>query len=66
MTSWRTTILGIIAGLTILLSQAKAILDDDPNTQPNVEEIIAALGIMGLGVVARDGNKSSQDHGLRK
>ena len=66
MKSWKTTVMGVIAGLMILLGQLKSVIDDDPETQPNVEQVLLALGMMGLGVAARDGDKSSQDHGIRK
>ena len=64
--SWKTSLLGILASLALLILQAIAILDGDPETQPDVEIILAALGIGGAGVVARDNDVSSQDVGIRK
>lgn len=63
--SWKTTVLGIIAGLPIILGEIKAVLDDDPDTNFRIENITAALAIMGIGAAARDGDKSSQDHKVR-
>ena len=63
--SWKTTVLGIIAGAMLLLPQVKAVLDDDSSTNASPEAVMAALAAMGLGVAARDGNKSSQDHEIR-
>lgn len=64
--SWKTTLLAVIAALPILLHEVKAVLDDDPETNFRIENIVAALGIMGVGAAARDGNKSSQDMGIRR
>ncbi len=64
--SWQTTTLGIITGLMIILPQLQAVLDSDAATNPSWEMILAGLGAMGVGVVARDNNKSSQDVGVRQ
>lgn len=64
--SWKTTTLGIVTGLMILLPQLQAVLDTDPATNPSWEMILAGLGAMGIGVAARDNGKSSQDVGVRK
>lgn len=64
--SWKTSVLGIIGGLMLLLPQIGAVLDDDPETNPDWQEITAGLALMGIGVSARDGDKSSQDVGVRR
>lgn len=65
MKSWRTTILGILAALSLLGPQLTAILDDDPTTNPDWSVIFAALGIGGAGVVSRDNGVSSEDAGVK-
>jgi len=60
MASWRTTLLGIIAGLMLLLPQIGAVIDDNPETNPEYTQIMAALAAMGLGVQARDNGVSSE------
>jgi len=60
-TSWKTTTLGIIGALTLLLGEVRAAFDSDETTQPSVENIIAALSIFGLGATARDNNVTSED-----
>lgn len=60
-TSWKTTTLGIIGALTMLLAEGRAAFDDDPNTQPSVENIVTALSILGIGLFARDNNRTSED-----
>ena len=63
--SWRTTALGVIAALIVLLTQAQAMLDDDPATGINWTAISAALTAVGLGF-ARDNNVTSEDAGAKK
>ena len=53
-TSWRTSVGGILAGLSILLGQASTLLDNDPATNPSITEIVAAVGMLGVGLSARD------------
>lgn len=65
MASWRTTVLGIIAGLMLLLPQIGAVVDDDPQTNPQWEQIIAALSAMGIGVSARDNKVASERAGAK-
>jgi hypothetical protein len=48
--SWRTTSLGVIAILTAVLGFAKAVLDSDPTTEPDVAALAAAL-VAGFGLL---------------
>ena len=48
--SWRTTALGIVAVLTAVLGFAKAMLDGDPATDPDVAALAAAL-VAGFGLL---------------
>lgn len=50
----RTTILSFIAGLTMLLGQVTAFLDNDPETVVQYSQIVAGLGLLGFGVVSKD------------
>jgi hypothetical protein len=59
--SWKTTTLGVIGALTLLLGEARAIFDSDENTQPSIEKIMLALSVFGVGAVARDNDVSSED-----
>ena len=59
--SWKTTILGIIAGLLLILPQIQAVLDADPATVASWEAIATGLGILGIGAFAKDGDKSTED-----
>jgi len=62
--SYRTTLLGIIAALLLLLPQIQAALDDDEATVPDWDQVKIALAMLGIGVVAKDGHKKSEDVGL--
>lgn len=61
----KTTTLGICAGLMILVPQVKALVDDDPNTNVSYEQVVAGLGLMGVGIAAKDGDKTSEDVGTK-
>ena len=55
--NWRTTIVGFVTGLAIILSQVVAVLDSDPQTVFSLELLLAGLAAIGIGVVAKDGDK---------
>jgi hypothetical protein len=58
--SWKTTVLGFIAGLLVVLPQIVNALDGDPNTIFSWDTFLTGLGLMGLGYFAKDGNKTSE------
>ena len=59
-TSWKTTAAGIVAALSILLHQANAYLDTDPKTVFDLTQVIAAFGMLWMGISARDNNVTSE------
>ena len=59
--SWKTTILGIISGLLIILPQVQNLLDGDPETVFSETILMTGLALMGLGISAKDGDKSTED-----
>lgn len=61
--SWKTTLLGIIAGLGLLLPQLGAVLDDDPETNLDPTQIAAGFGLMIGGKLVREEKVSSKDAG---
>jgi len=65
MSSWKTTVLGVIGGLILILTQASNLLDNDPATLFELSQFIAGLGMLGVGWFARDNNKSSEDVGAK-
>jgi hypothetical protein len=56
MKSWKTTVLGILGILTLLVSAAKALLDSDPATNLDLSIFIPALFAAVTGLFAKDSN----------
>lgn len=63
--SWKTTWSGVIGGLVILLGQAQTLLDDDPKTNPEYTIVVGAIGMISLGLNARDENVTSEQAGAK-
>ena len=68
MKSWRTTVCGILTAVAALIPAAKALIDGDPATVVDTNEIM--VGIMGLlaafgFAAARDNKVSSEDAGAK-
>jgi len=62
--SWKTTIVGFLTGMVMLVSQVINLLDEDPETVFKLEIFLAALAAMGIGLFAKDGDKTSKELGL--
>ena len=62
--SWRTTFSGFISGSIMLLGQVQALIDSDPTTNPDYSIIAAAIGMILLGLNARDEHVTSKKAGL--
>jgi hypothetical protein len=58
--SWKTTTAGIVAALSIILHQANCYLDTDPNTVFDLTQVVAAFGMLWMGISARDNNVTSE------
>ena len=59
--SWKTTALGLISGLLVILPQLQNLLDGDPETVFSETVCMTGLALMGLGVASKDGDKSTED-----
>ena len=62
--SWKTSALGILGGLMMIIPQIIAVLDDDPETVFSKATLMAGFTMMGLGIAAKDGDKTSKELGL--
>ena len=62
MNSPFTTWFGLAAGAGLAVSQIPGI----PPWLATAAKVVAAIGAAGVGVCARDNNKSSEDVGLKK
>mgnify|MGYP003319794983 CR=1 FL=1 len=61
--SWRTTVAGSIAGLTMLLPQIEILTDGDATTTADWNVIMLGLAIVLGFASARDNNKTSRAAG---
>ncbi len=59
--SWKTTAVGWLTGLTLIIPQLVALLDTDPNTVFDMKLLVAGLAAIGIGTFAKDGDKSTKD-----
>ena len=59
--SVKTTILGICGALIAIIPQIQAALDGDPATTFSMEALLAGLALLGIGIAAKDGDKSTED-----
>lgn len=65
MSSFKTTVLGIVTILAAIAGFVRALVDDDPSTLPNWEATVAAI-IAGIGLImARDNNVTSEAAGVK-
>lgn len=62
--SWKTTALGFISGLLIILPQIQNLLDGDPETVFSETVCMTGFALMGFGIAAKDGDKTSKELGL--
>ncbi len=59
--SVKTTVLGIALGLGIVAPQIVALLDGDDTTIFSIKIFLGGLAAMGIGIAAKDGDKSTED-----
>lgn len=59
--SWRTTAVGALAAVGLLITQVVALLDDNPATKLDPAVVMTALAALVGGFVARDDKVSSED-----
>ncbi len=59
--SVKTTVLGIAIGVGIIAPQIVALLDGDDATIFSLKIFLGGLAAMGLGIAAKDGDKSTEE-----
>lgn len=59
--SWKTTLVGWLAGVAIIIPQLIALLDSNSETVFELSLLLAGLAAIGIGTVAKDGDKSTED-----
>lgn len=58
--SWRTSMAGLFAGLSILIGQASALLDSDPSTNVDISVVIGTIAAIIAAFSARDERVTSE------
>jgi hypothetical protein len=63
LTSWRTTLAGGLPAVILILTELLHWVDSDPATTVNLLHVLSALGLIGVGVFARDNSVTSRQAG---
>lgn len=63
--SWKTTVAGILTGLSLITAQLLHLVDTDPNTVFSLELFLAGLGALGIGWFSRDNGVTSEKAGAK-
>lgn len=67
--SWRMSLVGLFTGLSMLLLQGVAVLDNDPATVLDFQSMSIAVGAIGIainGLLGREERVSSEDVGVAR
>lgn len=65
LTSWRTTLAGVLPGAIIVLNQLNHLVDEDSKTQFNLTAFLTGLSLCGMGVFARDNTVTDKQAGAK-
>jgi len=63
--SWKTTAASVAALLSLLLTVAKQLLDNDPTTNPDWAVVLPLIFAALTGLFARDDDKTSEEVGAK-
>ncbi len=55
--NWKTTTVGGVPALAVLLQQMAASIDNDPATNPSMTIIVLAIGALGSALFAKDSDQ---------
>lgn len=65
LTSWRTSLSGILPGAIVLLTQVNYLCDQDPKTVFDITVCIQAFSLIMIGLTARDNVVTSKQAGAK-
>jgi hypothetical protein len=63
--SWKTTLSGLGPGVAVLLMQLSYLIDGNPATVVDFSEVAVAIGVIFVGLSARDNSVSSEQAGAK-
>ena len=63
--SWKTTLAGVVQWAIVVLQQAQLMLDGVAETAPDWNIVVVSTTVMLGLLVARDGDKTSEDAGAK-
>jgi len=63
--SWKTTALGILGGLALIIPAVYALLTGDASIAETWDILVAGIAMIGIGKKARDNDVSSEDAGAK-
>lgn len=64
--SWRTSLSGLIAGVTVLFGQIQTLLDNDPSTNPEYTIVVGTISAMIAVLQVRDNKVTSEQAKAKK
>lgn len=59
--NWKTTVLAILAALTVIITQVGNLTDNDPETVFDMHTLWTTGIVVLIGLFAKDGDKKSTD-----
>ena len=62
VTSWQTTVGGVLAWVVTVGAQLQTLFDADALTNPDWNLIVAATALLYAALSAKDAGKSTEDH----
>ncbi len=60
--SWKTTLAGLLVGITLATPQLLNALDNNPETICDWKFVLAGFGTAIFGALTKDADKKSEDH----
>lgn len=64
--SWKTALGGVVGALAILFTELNTLFDGKAETMPSIEMVMIAIGMLQMGLWARDNNVTSEQAGAKK
>ena len=56
----------MVFAILLLWPDIQTVIDGNVDTMPDMTRMVTALGLLGIGTMAKDGDKSSESLGIKK